>query len=92
MKNRPYEEVVTEIKKGLNNLVYIIRENGTVPEVFSGDVPYIAGGTVSQAWSVAAMLDIFDLLNSEFRRVPLIDTKELQVISIKEIKRVLGAG
>ncbi|MDI6641795.1 MAG: amylo-alpha-1,6-glucosidase, partial [Elusimicrobiota bacterium] len=92
MKNRPYEEVVSEIKNSINNLIYIIREKGTIPEVFSGNIPYIAGGTVSQAWSVAAMLDIFDLLNLEFRRVPLIDTKELEVISIQEIKRLLGAG
>jgi len=91
MKNEPYDKVVAEIKKGLNNLVYIVREKGTIPEVFNGDVPHIAGGTVSQAWSVAAMLDIFDLLNSEFKRVPIIDEKGL-TISIKEIKHLLGAG
>lgn len=35
----------------------------SLPEVFSGDEPYEPGGTTSQAWSIAEVLRIVDLLN-----------------------------
>ena len=37
-------------------LVRRAREEGTLPEVFAGDRPHIAGGCPAQAWSVAEVL------------------------------------
>ena len=90
-EDEPYQEVVAEIANYINNLIYIVKQKGTLPEVFSGDAPHIPGGTVSQAWSVAAMLEVFDLIYSEVKK-PIIDTREIQnVINIKELQRILGA-
>ncbi len=91
MKDRPYNEVITEVKNNINNLIYLLTTNNTLPEVFSGDAPHLPGGTVSQAWSIAAILEIFDLLN-QHRELPSIDTKQLPDISVRQIRNLLGAG
>lgn len=45
-----------------------LRESGlgSVSEVFSGDPPHEPGGCPWQAWSVASLLEIVDLIGSEF--------------------------
>lgn len=52
------------VKNRVNSLIYTIKDKDTVPELFCGDEPYAPGGTVSQAWSVAALMEIFDFLNT----------------------------
>ena len=37
---------------------------GTIAEVYDGDAPYKAGGAISQAWSVAELLRMGDLINT----------------------------
>jgi len=93
MGNLSKEEVLQEVKNRINNLVYIIREKGTLPELFTGEAPYIAGGAFSQVRSVAAMLEIFDwFVKNEFKpSAPVGQQKELN-ISIKELRELLGAG
>lgn len=36
---------------------------GTIAEVYNGDPPHLAKGTISQAWSVAALLQMFAMLD-----------------------------
>ena len=38
---------------------------GTMSEVFAGDAPHTPGGCIAQAWSVAAMLEIFVWLQAQ---------------------------
>lgn len=61
-------EFVNDVKDKIKNLFNYIRDNETVPEVFSGSEPYAPGGAVSQCWSVGAMLEIIDLLNSSYNK------------------------
>jgi len=35
---------------------------GTISEVYNGDPPHLARGTISQAWSVAALLQMFKMI------------------------------
>lgn len=57
------DELTQDIKKRVDALLALVNRNETLCEVFSGDAPFAAGGAVSQAWSVGALLEIFDLLN-----------------------------
>jgi len=43
----------------------VMNENGisTISEVYDGDPPHIAGGAISQAWSVAEVLRIMDIVD-----------------------------
>ncbi len=91
LKDRPYKEVIEQLKLKINNFLYFVRSNTTLPEVFSGNAPYSQGGCVSQAWSVAAMLEILDLLTKEYAK-PLLDTQGFESISVERIKRLLSAG
>jgi glycogen debranching enzyme len=52
----------SEIKEKLSDLFRVIRNNETVPELFSGDRPYTPGGAASQAWSVSAALETYSML------------------------------
>jgi len=54
---------LTAIREIISRLLYMIKDKDTVCELFSGSEPYLPGGTVSQAWSVAAMLEILYTLN-----------------------------
>ncbi|MCS7151841.1 MAG: 4-alpha-glucanotransferase [Endomicrobia bacterium] len=91
LEDRPYDEAVEMISSNINNLVYFVRSNGTIPEVFSGNVPHSQGGCVSQAWSVAAILEILDLISTD-RSKPIIEEKELkQIFSVETIKQVLSS-
>lgn len=53
------------VRSRISSLLYVIKDKDTVPELFSGSEPYAPGGAVSQAWSVAAMMDILDYLNRD---------------------------
>ncbi len=87
---KPYNEFIEEIKEKINNLIYYVRENNTIPEIFEAEPPNTRQGCVSQAWSVAAMLDVFDLINKEEK--PSIKQEEIkQIFSIENIKQILGA-
>ena len=67
-----------------------MRENNTIPEIFEAEPPNTRQGCVSQAWSVAAMLDVFDMINKEEK--PAIKQEEIkQIFSIENIKQILGA-
>ncbi|MFH1540418.1 MAG: 4-alpha-glucanotransferase, partial [Elusimicrobiota bacterium] len=92
VSNKSYEEVIAEVKTKIGNLVHIVREKGTVPEMFDGRPPHMGGGHISDEKSVAAMLEILNLFKSEFKEVKKIDRKELEKISVEEIKKLLGAG
>lgn len=54
------EQIRNQIDYDINPLVRFCRESPykSLPEVFSGDPPYLPGGTRSQAWSVAEVLRI----------------------------------
>lgn len=47
----------------------VMREHGvgTISEVYNGDPPHIPGGAISQAWSVAELLRIRDMLKNGIR-------------------------
>jgi len=68
MAGRGSEEINAEIKPRIDKLIHWIYTNDTLPEVFGGDEPFPAGGAVSQAWSVGAMLEIFDILNRDVNK------------------------
>ena len=53
---------VREIVKGFED-VMIEHGISTVSEVYDGDPPHLPGGTISQAWSVAELLRVMDLLD-----------------------------
>lgn len=39
---------------------------GTISEVYNGDPPFVAGGAISQAWSVAELLRIKWMLDKKY--------------------------
>jgi len=57
------DEELAKIKERTNRLFYMIKDKDTVGELYNGSEPQLPGGTVSQAWSVSAMLEILCLLN-----------------------------
>jgi predicted glycogen debranching enzyme len=61
------EDIRGELEPQLQTLLSYVLDNGTLPEVFAGDAPHAPGGAVSQAWSVAALLELFDILNAPAR-------------------------
>lgn len=54
------EAILEEVLGVLSPLLRFVLESpyGSLPEVFSGDVPHVPGGTRSQAWSVAEVLRV----------------------------------
>ena len=52
---------ISDLYKGFEET---IREQGigTISEVFDGDPPHHAGGAISQAWSVAELLRINEMI------------------------------
>jgi predicted glycogen debranching enzyme len=69
MADRSAGEVNAEIMRRAGGLIDYVLSHETLPEVCSGDEPYAAGGAVSQAWSVGALLEVFDLLNQNINRM-----------------------
>ena len=63
MARKNLEDEVSKIKERMNRLTYFIKDRDTMVELFSGSEPYLPGGTVSQAWSVGAMIEIIYSLN-----------------------------
>jgi glycogen debranching enzyme len=91
MGKKSFETVVTEVKIKIANLIHFVQQHGSIQEVHSGDAPYLPGGTVSQAWSVAAGLEMLDIINRQIKTTEPVDEMK-QVINVKEIKKLLGAG
>jgi len=54
---------IDEIAVKTERLMHFVRDNETICEVFSGNEPHMPGGAVSQAWSIGAILEIFNLIN-----------------------------
>ncbi|MCB4791059.1 MAG: 4-alpha-glucanotransferase [Elusimicrobia bacterium] len=61
---------VTESERIINILKHLIIENGTLPEFFTPDQPYMPGGSESYAKSVAALLEVAGAMNSNIE-IPL---------------------
>lgn len=57
------EGTIIRIKDRMSSLLYSVKDKDTIGELFSGSEPHRPGGTVSQAWSVAGMLETLDTLN-----------------------------
>ncbi len=53
---------MAKIKGRTSRLMYLIKDKDTIVELFSGS-QHLPGGTVSQAWSVSAMLEIIVAIN-----------------------------
>ncbi|MBN2523695.1 MAG: glycogen debranching enzyme family protein [Bacteroidales bacterium] len=55
---------VQKVKKLINGFEEVMDEHGitTISEIYDGDPPHAPNGTISQAWSVAEILRIIDLL------------------------------
>ncbi|MCX5778643.1 MAG: hypothetical protein NTU66_05440 [Elusimicrobia bacterium] len=82
-----------EILSSINNLVHILIANNTLPELFSGDEPQTPGGAVSQAWSVAALLEVYDLLKDSSKHFALVTDRDFDDATNPEIyKHLFGAG
>ena len=58
-----YTNIATEILRNFNEDIstYGI---GTIAEIYDGDPPYTERGTISQAWSVGALLRIMEMIES----------------------------
>jgi glycogen debranching enzyme len=69
------EEFAAGVKKDIAALLHFVNQNETLCEVFSGDVPHAPGGAVSQAWSVGAVMEIFDLLNENASRLRRLENR-----------------
>jgi glycogen debranching enzyme len=64
-KGKKPGDITAGLRASAQRLMEFVTENGTLPEICSGDEPYAPGGAVSQAWSVGALLEILDMLNEE---------------------------
>jgi predicted glycogen debranching enzyme len=55
---------IAHVKKLLYGFEEEMTKNGigTIAEIYNGDPPHLANGTISQAWSVAALLQIFKMI------------------------------
>jgi len=49
--------------KFLTPLLEYAEKFGTIPEIFDGDPPHTPRGCIAQAWSVAEILRVWNLLN-----------------------------
>jgi predicted glycogen debranching enzyme len=49
-------EALARLRELLAPLLEYAAENGTIPELFDGDAPHLAGGAPAQAWSVAEVI------------------------------------
>jgi predicted glycogen debranching enzyme len=60
---------VSRIRELVNGFEDVMSEHGisTISEVYDGDPPHLPGGTISQAWSVAEILRVMDLLDQAGR-------------------------
>ncbi|MCX5702618.1 MAG: 4-alpha-glucanotransferase, partial [Candidatus Omnitrophica bacterium] len=87
-EGKNFAQIQEEVRGKLNPLLKIVSERGMLPEVFSGDAPYAPGGTVSQAWSLAEILRIFDEVFLKSKLLALDggnSQKQEQVINLEEI-------
>jgi len=91
MGKKSFDSIVAEVNSRIANIIHFVNQNGSIQEVHSGNAPYLPGGTVSQAWSVAAGLEILDIINMQYKSAEPVDEMK-QVINVKEIKKLLGAG
>lgn len=57
------ERAVKRISELISGFEEVMDEHGisTISEVYDGDPPHLAGGAISQAWSVAEILRVMDL-------------------------------
>lgn len=53
---------------------------GTIAEIYDGDEPYKANGAPSQAWSVAELLRIRDMLKGIYKITPVQKKHELETV------------
>lgn len=62
---------VQKVKKLIYGLEEVMSEHGvsTISEIYDGDPPHAANGTISQAWSVGEVLRITDLLENNYSNV-----------------------
>jgi predicted glycogen debranching enzyme len=53
------------LKKIIENFEPTVNEHGigTISEIYNGDPPHIPQGAISQAWSVAALLNVLDMID-----------------------------
>ncbi|MEI8217790.1 MAG: amylo-alpha-1,6-glucosidase, partial [Elusimicrobiota bacterium] len=87
------KDMEREILSFINNLVHIMTANNTLPELFSGDEPQMPGGAVSQASSVAALLEVYDLLEDSSKHFALVTDRDFDDATNPAIyKHLFGAG
>ena len=62
------EQGVAKVKKLIFGLEEVMSEHGvsTISEIYDGDPPHAPNGSISQAWSVAEVLRIIDLLETKY--------------------------
>ncbi len=63
--NNYSRESKQEAMKFLTPLLEYAEKFGTSPEIFDGDYPHTPRGCIAQAWSVAEILRVLDLLNDQ---------------------------
>jgi predicted glycogen debranching enzyme len=59
---------IQKVRKLIYGLEEVMSEHGvsTISEIYDGDPPHAPNGTISQAWSVAEVLRIIDLLENKY--------------------------
>jgi predicted glycogen debranching enzyme len=62
---------VQKVRKLIYGMEEVMGEHGisTVSEIYDGDPPHAPGGAISQAWSIAEILRIIDLLDRNYSDV-----------------------
>jgi glycogen debranching enzyme len=61
-----------KVREIVNGFEQVMSEHGisTVSEVYDGDPPHLPGGTISQAWNVAEILRILDMIDQMSKHKP----------------------
>jgi glycogen debranching enzyme len=62
------QQGVAKVRKLVFGLEAVMSEHGisTISEIYDGDPPHSPQGTISQAWSVAEVLRVIDILETKF--------------------------
>lgn len=90
-QNKSYQEIIDEIKLDLNNIVYFIKSNNVLPEMFNNKGFYEPSGCISCGLSVAGILEVLDLLNREYVKPTLVDDILNQIFSPENIDKIMSA-
>ena len=88
---RDLSGISKDIEQNMKSLLLLVEEKNGVPELFSGDEPFTEGGTVTQAWSVGALLELC-VIASAAPKIRRISRRDMKGSVSDEIRRVLSAS